>query len=95
MINWRKSNASGTQGNCVEVGWRKSSASGTNGGCVEVAWRKSSFSGTNGDCVEVASAPLGVLVRDSKNTDGPVLAFGADGARQLCSLARHSSMRRG
>jgi Domain of unknown function (DUF397) len=40
-------------------------------------WRKSSFSGTNGgDCVEVAGNLPGVIaLRDSKDPDGPVLAF--------------------
>ncbi|MFF0729445.1 DUF397 domain-containing protein [Streptomyces sp. NPDC004134] len=59
--------------------WRKSSYSGDNGGnCVEVAadWRKSSYSGNNGgDCVEVAATPTAVPVRDSKDPDGPRLAF--------------------
>jgi len=57
--------------------WRKSSYSGGgNSDCVEMAWRKSSYSGDpNGDCVEVAPASPGVLVRDSKNVTGPVLAF--------------------
>jgi hypothetical protein len=77
------------------INWRRSSFSNGGTACVEVGWRKSSSSGTEGNCVEVARAPLGVLVRDSKNTEGPVLAFGAEGAGQLCSLARHSSMRRG
>ena len=64
----------------MEVTWRKSSYSGGNGGgCIEVGtWRKSSHSGGNGgDCVEVG-APTGVdrvLVRDTKNRQGPVLAF--------------------
>ena len=40
-----------------------------------ITWRKSSYSGTNGGCVEVAHAPAGVLVRDSKKTSGPTLAF--------------------
>jgi hypothetical protein len=62
--------------------WRKSSYSGGNGGnCVEVgaAWRKSSHSGGNGgDCVEVAShRPSTVAVRDSKDREGPQLAFAA------------------
>lgn len=36
-------------------------------------WRTSSYS-ADGDCVEVAPTPNGVLVRDSKNPDGPTLA---------------------
>ena len=40
-------------------------------------WRKSSYSGNGGnDCVEVAGHVDGVLVRDSKDSHGPVLAFG-------------------
>ena len=53
--------------------WQKSSYSCSNGGCVEVGWRTSSYSGPNGDCVEVAPAPDRVLVRDSKDRDGPAL----------------------
>ncbi|MEU7002800.1 DUF397 domain-containing protein [Nonomuraea sp. NPDC046570] len=40
-----------------------------------VSWRKSSFSNTNGECVEFARVADGVLIRDSKNPSGPVLAF--------------------
>lgn len=40
-----------------------------------VTWRKSSYSSANGGCVEVAWVE-GVLVRDSKQADGPVLAVG-------------------
>ncbi len=54
--------------------WRTSSYSYDNGGCVEVGWHTSSYSGTNGGCVEVAPAPAGVLVRDSKDPEGPSLA---------------------
>lgn len=42
-----------------------------------LAWRKSRRSGSSGDnCVEVAALPDGgYAVRDSKNTDGPMLRF--------------------
>ena len=61
----------------MDLTWRKSSYSGEpNTDCVEMAWRKSSYSADpNGDCVEVAPTVPGVLVRDSKNSTGPVLAF--------------------
>ncbi|MEO3782439.1 DUF397 domain-containing protein [Actinocorallia sp. B10E7] len=39
-------------------------------------WRRSSHSdGSGGECVEIAPVPGHVLVRDSKNPEGPVLAF--------------------
>jgi Domain of unknown function (DUF397) len=39
-------------------------------------WRKSSYSGANGgNCVEIAAVVRRVAVRDSKDPDGPVLAF--------------------
>jgi Domain of unknown function (DUF397) len=39
-------------------------------------WRKSSWSGGNGNCVEAAANLPGIVaVRDSKDPDGPVLAF--------------------
>jgi hypothetical protein len=40
-------------------------------------WRKSSYSGNGGgNCTEVATTANLVLVRDSKDTDGPKLTFG-------------------
>jgi len=54
--------------------WHTSSYSSTHGDCVEVGWRTSSYSTNQGDCVEVAPAPDRVLVRDSKDPEGPVLA---------------------
>jgi uncharacterized protein DUF397 len=39
-------------------------------------WRKSSYSsGNGGNCVEAASLVTGLLVRDSKDPDGPALAI--------------------
>jgi hypothetical protein len=42
-------------------------------------WRKSTYSGNGGACVEVADNLVAehgiVLVRDSKDTTGPVLTF--------------------
>jgi hypothetical protein len=40
-------------------------------------WRTSSYSGNNGGaCVEAATIPPTVLLRDSTDPHGPVLAFG-------------------
>jgi uncharacterized protein DUF397 len=41
---------------------------------VDQPWTKSSYCGTNA-CVEVATVGDRVLVRDSKEPDGPPLAF--------------------
>ncbi|MGH3734353.1 MAG: DUF397 domain-containing protein [Micromonosporaceae bacterium] len=41
----------------------------------EIIWRKSTRSGEGANCVEVATLPDRVLVRDSKNPDGPKLTF--------------------
>jgi uncharacterized protein DUF397 len=63
----------------TDLAWFKSSYSGSQGdNCIEVAvsWRKSSYSGSEGDnCVEVATCPDTVHVRDSKDREGPQLAF--------------------
>jgi hypothetical protein len=43
----------------------------------DLTWRKASYSGSNGGgCVEVARTPgAAITVRDSKDPDGPRLAF--------------------
>jgi Domain of unknown function (DUF397) len=64
------------------IEWRKASYSSSNGGtCVEVAaWRTASYSSSNGGaCVEVGAAERVVAVRDSKNPNGPRLAFTPEG----------------
>ncbi|MGC4804165.1 DUF397 domain-containing protein [Micromonospora sp. DT233] len=38
-------------------------------------WKKSSRSNAGGDCVEVARPHQSILVRDSKDSDGPTLSF--------------------
>lgn len=49
-------------------------------------WRKSSLSdGGGSNCVEVALAPTGAAVRDSKNSAGPHLVFGARAWRDFLS----------
>ncbi|HET9258013.1 MAG TPA: DUF397 domain-containing protein [Pseudonocardiaceae bacterium] len=40
-----------------------------------IVWHTSSYSTGNGACVQVAPAPGQVLVRDSKDPDGPALAI--------------------
>ncbi len=46
---------------------------------MDLRWIKSSRSFSNGDCVEVAGLPDGAIcVRDSKDSDGPVLRFTPD-----------------
>ncbi|MFJ7197836.1 MULTISPECIES: DUF397 domain-containing protein [unclassified Streptomyces] len=64
---------------------RKSSAGDASG----LEWFKSSFSDSSdgNDCVEVAAAPGTVHVRDSKNTQGPRLAFGPDAWAGFVSYA--------
>jgi hypothetical protein len=45
-------------------------------GLSRIRWRTSSYSGTNGECVEVAAdSGSRVLVRDTQDREGPVLAF--------------------
>jgi len=51
-------------------------------------WSKSSYSTNDGpSCVEVATTTGTVHVRDSKDTDGPQLAFTADAWHGLLSDA--------
>jgi hypothetical protein len=68
-----------TDGNLQSVEWYKSSYSDSEGGaCVEVGrWRKSSYSDSaGGNCIEVQDGvPNFVPVRDSKDPQGPALAF--------------------
>jgi hypothetical protein len=59
------------------IAWRKSSRSTDQGNCVEIrVWHRSSRSTDNGgEPVKGAVAEPLFLARDSKNPDGPILAF--------------------
>jgi hypothetical protein len=59
-------------------------------------WRKSSRSsgGGSGDCVEVADLDTAVAVRDSKDPDGPVLAFGPTAWREFVQKTKHGEFDR-
>ena len=69
--------------------WTKSSHSSNDGpDCVEVAWFKSSYSTNDGpDCVEVALTPATVLVRDSKDPEGPHLTLTPDAWSSFLAFA--------
>lgn len=54
----------------------------------EAAWFKSSYStGGGGECVEIAATPGAVLIRDSKQVTGPVLAVGTEAWAGFVALA--------
>jgi Domain of unknown function (DUF397) len=60
----------------------------------QVTWRKASYSGANGgECVEVASTGKTlVAVRDSKDPDGPNLAFTPRGWQSFIQRVRNTSL---
>ncbi len=66
--------------------WHTSSYSGGNG-CVETRWTKSTQC-TSGTCIEVAYPVGAVQVRDSKQTDGPVLTFDPDAWRAFIDTVK-------
>jgi hypothetical protein len=73
--------------------WRTSTYSGPNGGqCVEVGnatWRTSTYSGPNGgSCVEVGNAVTWIVVRDTTNRAGAMLALPANAWRVLLAEVR-------
>ncbi|KAA2262982.1 DUF397 domain-containing protein [Solihabitans fulvus] len=72
--------------------WRKSNHSADTANCVEIAfagdWRKSSRSQSTANCVEVSFSDAAVAARDSKNPDGPILAFPATSWAGFLSYAR-------
>ena len=79
---WRTSSYSLSNGHCIEVeeimNWVKSTYSSSIN-CLE--WRKSGHSSS-------INCAGGVHVRDSKDTDGPVLAFPAGAWREFTAGLR-------
>ena len=61
---------------------------------VELAcdWRKASHSVSNGQCVEVAADRAAVLVRDSVNPSGAVVAYAPAAWRAFISSAKADSL---
>ena len=53
---------------------------------TQLTWIKSSHSGSEGNCVEVAVTAGQVLIRDSKNSGGPVLAIPATAWRRFARV---------
>ncbi|MFE7117845.1 DUF397 domain-containing protein [Streptomyces sp. NPDC057654] len=60
----------------------------------EDAWFKSSYSGANTtECVEASFLPDGILVRDSKDSGGPVLSFDGSSWLSFVIAARAGKLR--
>jgi hypothetical protein len=55
-------------------------------------WRTSTYSNNGGNCVQVATSRPAVLVRDSKNPDGPKLAFAEDSWRAFAHRIRAADL---
>ncbi|HEX9999715.1 MAG TPA: DUF397 domain-containing protein [Actinoplanes sp.] len=55
----------------------------------DLAWRTSSKS-ASGNCVEVAAQAGQVYVRDSKDPDGPMLAFDREAWRAFIAFVREA-----
>ena len=55
---------------------------------ADLQWRKARRSANNGACVEVAAAGLRVLVRDTKDQDGPVMRYSSNAWRAFLAHAK-------
>ena len=61
----------------------------TNQTAPAIGWRKSSHSGPDGgQCIEINEQPATVLVRDSKDKNGPHLTFTPDAWAGFVEMAR-------
>jgi hypothetical protein len=59
---------------------------------LSVAWKKSSRSYGNGACVEVRLHSGQIQVRDSKNIDGPALAFHSANWQQFIRMIKEARL---
>jgi hypothetical protein len=57
---------------------------------LDPRWRKSSYSGNGGDCVEVADDSRYVLIRDTQDRSGPVLALSPVAWRRFADQVKRS-----
>ncbi|HLH84344.1 MAG TPA: DUF397 domain-containing protein [Trebonia sp.] len=57
---------------------------------TEQTWRKSSYSGSQANCVEVGRDAGLVLVRDTKDQAGVVLAFAPQSWRRFAAAIKES-----
>ncbi len=55
---------------------------------ADLLWRKARRSANNGACVELASADGRVLVRDSRDEDGPVMGYPGPAWRVFVGAAK-------
>ena len=76
-FDWTRASACSAGGQCVEVAFRKASACTGTATCIEVGFHKATASSQGMNCVEVDChcEEDFVLVRDSKDPDGPRLRF--------------------
>jgi hypothetical protein len=59
---------------------------------MNLEWRKATYSsGNGGNCIEVATAGHTVAVRDSKDPDGPRLAFGMQAWQAFAARVKASA----
>jgi hypothetical protein len=54
-------------------------------------WRKARRSANNGACVELAPAAGQILIRDSKDRSGPVIAYSEYSWRRFIAVAKTGS----
>jgi len=51
-------------------------------------WRTARRSANNGACVELAATARQILIRDSKDQDGPVIGYSDDSWRRFIAAAK-------